>query len=173
MATNACLCACVRICYEKYYYFSVSWSLPTSTAQNFGKQNLQIKKFKLHIVTEFKVTIISLSCFGFRNLGGAWVVISNEIAIYGVVCAFRTSFYFNILAHYGKIYRKQPLRFAPFSCVKPDMKNMFVNAGGSLAPISEKCGNVRALFPKNTLAVTDPNKDSANTSTEMGQLRII
>ena len=53
------------------------------------------------------------------------------------------------------------------------MKNMFVNPGGSLAPISEKCGNVRALFPKKNLAVTDPNKESGNTSTEMAQLTII
>ena len=77
MAKNSSLCACVRICYEGYYYFSVSWSLLTSSAQNLANQNLQIKKFKLHIVTEFKVTIISLSRFGFRNLGGGWGLITN------------------------------------------------------------------------------------------------
>ena len=32
--------------------------------------NLQIKNIKLHIVTDIKVTINSLSAFGFRYLGG-------------------------------------------------------------------------------------------------------
>ena len=34
------------------------------------KDILQIKNIKLHIVTDIKVTINSLSAFGFRYLGG-------------------------------------------------------------------------------------------------------
>jgi len=37
------------------------------------------KNIKLHIVTDIKVTINSLSAFGFRYLGGGWVLYNKEI----------------------------------------------------------------------------------------------
>ena len=41
--------------------------------------NLQIKNIKLHIVTDIKVTINSLSVFGFRDLvGGRAIYAINE-----------------------------------------------------------------------------------------------
>ena len=44
--------------------------------------NLQIKNIKLHIVTDIKVTINSLSVFGFRYLvGGRAIYAMNETII--------------------------------------------------------------------------------------------
>ena len=41
--------------------------------------------------------------FRISSFEWGWVVISNSMSIYGLICVFPTSFHFSILPHYGKI----------------------------------------------------------------------
>ena len=63
-----------------YLIYATSYVLLFEYSRRQGHRSVQIKNIKLHIVTDIKVTINSLSVFGFRYLvGGRVTIILNEI----------------------------------------------------------------------------------------------